>query len=117
QEIWGRAAKAGYTHVLLADSKFSRLSEMDSRYFKNVERTKRIAADLKLAIVPAVFSIGYSNDLLSRNPSLAEGLPVKEAPFVVKDGVATLEHDPAVRFNTKFGFVAESVKLDSAAGV
>jgi hypothetical protein len=117
QDIWGRAAKAGYTHVLLADSKFSRLGEMDSRYFKNVERVRKIAADLKLALVPAVFSIGYSNDLLSRNPNLAEGLPVRDAPFVVKDGVATLEPDPAVKFNAKFSFVDESVKLDPAAGV
>ena len=117
QEIWGRAAKAGYTHVLLADSKFSRLGEMDQRYFRNVERVKQTAQQLKLTLVPAVFSIGYSNDLLSRNPNLAEGLPVKDAPFVVKDGVAILEADPPVRFNSKFSFVDESVKLDAAAGV
>src|SRR5882724_2523607 len=60
QQIWGRAAGAGYTHILLADSKFSRLNVMDKRYFANVERTKKIAAELKLRIVPAVFQIGYS---------------------------------------------------------
>ena len=117
QDIWGRAAKAGYTHVLIADSKFSRLGEMDRRYFTNVERVKKIAAELKLTLVPAVFSVGYSNDLLSRNPNLAEGFPVKDAPFVVKGGVANLEPDPAVKFNTRFAFVDESVKLDAANGV
>src|SRR5690242_19918894 len=48
QQTWARAAKAGYTHVLLADSKFSRLPDMDKRYFDHCERVKRIAADLKL---------------------------------------------------------------------
>src|SRR4051812_5397428 len=83
QQIWKRAATAGYSHILLADSKFSRLNVMDQRYFANAERTKKIAAELKLTIVPAVFQIGYSNDLLSNDPNLAEGLAVKDAPFVV----------------------------------
>ncbi len=111
QEIWGRAAKAGYTHVLLADSKFTRLADMDPRYFKNVERVKKIAADLKLTIVPAMFSIGYSNDLLSRDPNLAEGLPVRDAPFVVKDGIANLQADPAIGFKAKWGFKDDAVKV------
>jgi hypothetical protein len=117
EEIWSRAAKAGYTHVLLADSKFSRLSEMDQRYFRNADRVKRIAADLKMAIVPALFSVGYSNDLLSRDPNLAEGLAVEDALFVVGGGVATLQADPPIAFNPKFAFIDESVKLDKAAGV
>src|SRR4051812_45365642 len=57
QQIWGKAAGAGYTHILLADSKFSRLNVMDKRYFANIERTKKIAAELKLTIVPALFSV------------------------------------------------------------
>ena len=96
QEIWSRAAKAGYTHVLLADSKLSRLPTLDKRYFNNVERAKKIAADLKLALVPALFSVGYSNDLLSNDPNLAEGLPVRDQPFVVAGGQAKPVHDSAV---------------------
>src|SRR5688572_25121597 len=38
EEVFRRAARAGYTGVLLADSKFSRLADMDRRYFQNVER-------------------------------------------------------------------------------
>src|SRR5438046_10306261 len=53
EEIWGRAGKAGYTHVLLGDSKFNRLREMPANYFKNVERTKEIARRLDLSLVPA----------------------------------------------------------------
>src|SRR5687768_11811234 len=39
REVWGRAAKAGYTHVLLADAKMARLGDlqgMEKTYFRNV---------------------------------------------------------------------------------
>jgi hypothetical protein len=116
QQIWGRAAAVGYTHILLADSKFSRLNVMDKRYFANVERTKKIAAELKLTVVPALFSVGYSNDLLSNDPNLAEGLAVKDAPFVVgADGVARLKPEAGVGFRPKFDFADAGVKVDVAA--
>ena len=91
-----RAAKAGYTHVLLSDSKFSKLGDMDAHYFRNVERVKKLAAELKLEIVPALFPIGYSNDLLWHDPNLIEALPVRNALFVVQDGVARLRPEPEV---------------------
>ena len=94
EQLWGRAANAGYTHVLLADSKFAKLGDMDERYFRNIERVKRIAAELRLEIVPALFPIGYSNDILWHDPNLIEGLPVRDALFVVSHGVARLEPDP-----------------------
>src|SRR4030095_8101576 len=96
EALFQRAAKAGYTHVLLYDSKFSKLGDMDARYFKNVERVKKAAADAKLELVPGLFSIGYSNDLLWHDPNLVEALPVQDAPFVVRNGEAKLEADPEV---------------------
>jgi hypothetical protein len=111
EQIWGRAAKAGYTHVLLADSKFSRLSEMDKRYFDNIARTKQIAKANKLTLVPALFSVGYSNDFLSMDPNLAEGLPVKDSLFIVgDDGQARLQPDPAVKLE-KIAFVDPPITL------
>ena len=94
--LWKRAAAAGYTHVLLADSKFSRLNEMPREYFRNCDRVKQFARDLKIEIVPAVFPVGYSNDILSQDPNLAEGLPVKDTPFVVNGGEARCVGDPPV---------------------
>src|SRR5437899_1564605 len=96
EALFQRAHKAGYTHVLLSDSKFSKLAEMDARYFRNVERVKKAAAEANLQLVPALFSIGYSNDLLWHDPNLIEGLPVKDALFVVNNGEAKLVADPAV---------------------
>jgi hypothetical protein len=114
KDVWGRAAKAGYSHVLLSDSKFSRLAQMDKRYFANVERAKALAADLKLTLVPALFSVGYSNDLLSQDPNLAEGLPVKDAPFVVNDNVAQIAPaGPPVAFKPKFDYVDPAVTVDA----
>lgn len=88
QALFRRAARAGYTHVLLSDSKFSKLGDMDARYFRNIDRLKKVAAEIGLEIVPALFGIGYSNDLLWNDPNLVEAMPVKEALFEVKGGSA-----------------------------
>ncbi|MFO1077736.1 MAG: hypothetical protein U1E73_08420 [Planctomycetota bacterium] len=94
--VMRRAAAAGYSHVLLADSKFGRLADMERRYFDHVERVKALAAELHLELVPAVFPIGYSEAILSRDPNLAEGLPVEGAKLVVRGGEARIAADPPV---------------------
>jgi hypothetical protein len=112
-KLWHRAAAAGYSHVLLSDSKFSRLGALGSNtahYMANIERTKRLARDNHLTLIPAVFPIGYSNDLLSRDPNLAEGLPVRDTPFVVRNNVATVDADPAVSLS-KIGFKDDVVHV------
>ena len=94
EQIWGRAVKAGYTHVLLVDSKMAKLGDLGSgtaHYFKNVGRVKKIAADDHLTIVPALFNIGYSNNMLWHDPNLAEGLPVRDQHRPGRPGV----HDGA----------------------
>jgi hypothetical protein len=117
-----RAAKAGYNGMLLSDSKSSRLGEMDARYFRNVERVKKAAAAEKVQIVPAVFPIGYSESLLSHDPNLAEGLPVRDALFVVRNGEARCAPDPPVSLRggqfddlKKWSFHDETVVLDNGA--
>lgn len=124
EELYRRAAKAGYTHVLLADSKFSKLGDMDPRYFKNVERVKKFAAELHLEIVPTLFSIGYSNDLLWHDPNLIEGLPARDVLFVVKDGVARVQSEVPVSFPggdfsdlKKWSWKDENVKADDGAAL
>ncbi|MDB5297340.1 MAG: putative glycosyl hydrolase [Phycisphaerales bacterium] len=111
KDLWGKAAAAGYTHVLLVDSKFARLAQVPDRYFKNVERVKAAAAGLKLTLVPALFDVGYSNNLLGNDPNLAEGLPVRDQPFVVRGGVAEPAPDLA-GFPPKPAFADEVVSVD-----
>jgi hypothetical protein len=111
EAIWRRAAAAGYSHVLLTDSKLAKLGDMDPRYFKNLERVKAIAGELELELTPALFGIGYSNDLLWHDANLAEGLPVRNALFVVKGGEARLVPDPPVAMREKFDWKDDAVTL------
>src|SRR5438105_3524178 len=93
-----QASQAGYTHLLLNDSKFSRLATMDAHYFQNVNRIKQAATNFNLEIVPALFPVGYSNDLLFNDPNLIEGMPVRDALLVVSNGVASIQPDPPISF-------------------
>jgi hypothetical protein len=93
-----RAAQAGYTHMLLYDSRFCRLATMDEDYFNNLELIKQAATNLNLEIVPAIFPIGNSNDLLFNDPNLIEAMPVTNALLVVSNGVAVIQPDPPVAF-------------------
>lgn len=91
-QLMQRGAAAGYTKMLLADSKFSRLGDVIDRYFDNVEKVKQLSRKHGIEVVPTIFSIGYSNDLLHHNPNLAEALPVRGVPLVVgPGGVATVD--------------------------
>ena len=81
-----RAAKAGYNGVVVSDSKFMRWDQLPDRYATNVRRFRQGVAELRLSCIAAVCSIGYSNDLLSRDPNLAEGLPVRDTAFIARDG-------------------------------
>jgi len=91
-----RAARAGYNGVLVADSKFLRWDILPDRYITNVRRFREACRRLGLRCIAAVCPIGYSNDLLSRDPHLAEGLPVRDAPFLAQDN-ALVPADPSLR--------------------
>jgi hypothetical protein len=87
--LFDRAKRSGYTGILLSDYKFQVLYRVTDGYFRNVEKVKTAAARVGLELVPAVFSIGYSNGLLAPDPNLAEGLPVVDQPYVVKRRIDT----------------------------
>lgn len=83
-ELIGRAQRAGYTGVVLADYKLNILDRVPQHYFANVARVKSAADSAGIELIPAIFPIGYSAGLLAHDPNLAEGLPVVDAPFVVR---------------------------------
>jgi hypothetical protein len=85
-ELMEQAAKAGYTHVTMGDSKWLKWDRQDEAYVANVKKVREKARELGLVYVAGVAPLGYSNDILSKDVNLAEGLPVKDAPFIVKDG-------------------------------
>lgn len=93
QALLQRAAKAGYNGVVLADFKLNVLDRVPEFYFEHARAFKQTADELNLEIIPTVAPIGYSDGLLAHDPNLAEGLPVLEAPFVVRNGVAVLDSE------------------------
>ncbi len=99
-----RAARVGYNAVLIEDAGFGKLPLMDASYFRNLERVKAAARANGLDIVPALFQLGHSENLLAQDPNLAEALPVRDALFIVRGGVARLEPDPPVSLSTRWNF-------------
>lgn len=81
-----QAKALGYNGVVIADSKFMRWDNLPNKYIENAQKFRSACRKLKLDFIPCVFPIGYSNDLLSRDVNLAEGLPVINAPFIVRNG-------------------------------
>ncbi len=112
EAVWRRAAAAGYGTVVLADPKFSRLARQDSAYFRRLARLRAVAAELHLALVPAVMPVGRGQGAaLEVNPDLAEALPVERALFEVRGGVAQLVPDPPVALAARPAQRSSGVRL------
>lgn len=91
EPILRRAAAAGYNGVVLADYKLNILDRVPEHYFSNAAKFQELCKELKLEIIPAVAGFGYSSGILAHDPNLAEGLPVRDAPFVVRGDQAVPE--------------------------
>lgn len=65
-------------------------------YVVRLNKAKAIFDQYKLEMIPNVFSAGYGGGILAHDKNLAEGLPVKNALYVVKDNQARLEPEVAV---------------------
>jgi hypothetical protein len=62
-------------------------------YMQRLEKVKAIFREYKLEMVPNIFSAGYGGGILSHDKNLAEGLPVKDALFIVKKGEGRIAPD------------------------
>lgn len=98
EPVFRRAAAAGYSKVFLNDSKFGHLDNQPKRYFENVEKVRKLAAELGLEIVPGIFPVGYSNSILFNDPSLVESLRARDEKFVIRNGEARPVTGPETRF-------------------
>lgn len=86
------AKETGCTHALLVEGRWLKFPD-DADYQARADKVKAAAKELGIALVPGICSIGYSGRYFHFDPNLTAGLPVKEMPFVVKDGKASA--DPA----------------------
>ena len=106
------AAAHGYTGVML-DGPFDGLDRLSEPVRRRLLEVRAIAERSGIEIVPLFCSPGYAGAMLAHNRNLAEGLPVRGAPFVARGGQAVFEPDAAVK-TVNGGF--EEYKGDVPAG-
>lgn len=87
-EIMKEAKSIGYNGVVITDYKFGRIKDRPEEYYHNLERTRWSADELDIEIIPVVMS----PSILINDPSMVEGIPVKDCPFIVKDGNAMVKN-------------------------
>ena len=91
REIARTASEHGLTAIVL--SGMDRISLGSPEYLERLRKVKAIADSYHLEIIPSGFNIGYGGAILEHNKNLAEGMLVKDALFVVQDGVARFVAD------------------------
>ena len=73
------------------------LSTASPAFSRRLDEVRRTCERLKLELIPAGFAVGYGSTVLRHNKSLAEGLPVADAPFLVQGRSAQLVPDASAR--------------------
>jgi len=96
KEILNKAKKNDYNGAVFSAGLDS-LCKKDEKYFKNLKEIKAYCEKLNLKLIPSVFSIGYGGGILSHNKHLAEGLPVKDALFIVNGKEAIFVPDSDIK--------------------
>lgn len=79
-----------FSHLVLDDRGLSDPAEMFPQLERHARQVQDEAVAAGLQLVPAVFPVGYSEDLLRKDPDQAAALPVREALFVVQGDQAQL---------------------------
>ena len=72
------------------------LSQKSPDFFHRLEQVQHACERNHLELIPSFFSIGYGGGFLTHNPNLAEGMPVEDAPFLVRNGQGQLDDSHAV---------------------
>ncbi len=79
----------------MADSKFDKFQLQDKSYARNVRRLRQACTEHEMELIVPVCPVGYAAEFLAADPNLAEGMPVRKALFVVRDGKLTPRDDLA----------------------
>ncbi len=92
-------ARTGAEHGLngmVLGAGFDRLDLQNEEYFTGLERLKKACGELGVEIIPLIFSAGYGSSVLSHDPNLAAGLPVRDQLFVARNRQARFVSDAPV---------------------
>lgn len=79
-----------YSHLLLDDRGLADPADRFSLLQAHAQQIRGEASAAGLELVPAVFPLGHSEQLLRKDPDEAAGLPVRDALFVVQGDRAQL---------------------------
>jgi hypothetical protein len=90
------AGQHGFNGAVLS-SGLDTLCKQSPDYFRRLDQIKQACERNRLELIPAVFSVGYGGGILAHDRNLAEGLPVEDAPFLVKGSEARLVQSGSVR--------------------
>ena len=95
-----RIVQTGSEHGLngmVLSAGLDRLEQQSPAFLERLAKVKEFCQAHGVEIIPNIFSAGYGGSVLAYNRNLAAGIPVKDAPFLVKSGEASLNPDRPVR--------------------
>lgn len=96
ERIVRTAAEHGLNGMVLSAG-LDRLDRQPPGYLERLQKVKETCDKHGVEIIPNIFSVGYGGSVLGYNRNLAAGIPVKDAPFLVNKGEATLNPDRPAR--------------------
>ena len=67
---------------------FDMLCKKPPEYLRRLAAVQAACAQNHVEMIPAFFSVGYGGGALAHDRNLAEGLPVRDAPFLARGGQA-----------------------------
>ena len=107
------AAGAGFNGMVFSSPGLERLGVEFSDYAKRLKEVAGVCKENNIEIIPMVFSLNSDDSTVFYDKNLVEGLPVKDAPFIVWNGDAVLVPDQSIRFpNGGFeDYVGDQIKL------
>jgi hypothetical protein len=85
-ELMKRAKKAGYAGILVSDVKFEKFQLQPPEVCERLKKFRAACTEEKMKFIAGVTPFGYADCFLTNDPNLCEGMPVRNATFVVKDG-------------------------------
>jgi hypothetical protein len=96
EQIVQMGSEHGINGMVLSTG-LDRLDRQPPEYLERLAKLKEFCQAHGVEIIPNIFSAGYGGSVLAYNRNLAAGIPVKDAPFVVKNGEVALEPDRPAR--------------------
>lgn len=88
-----RAADAGYTACVVADSKLDRVSDIGSIYWPKLQALDTACKARGVRLIPALCSLGWADAILYHDPNLIEGQHFEDVQFSVSGGSADSVQD------------------------